>query len=145
MTPTISRGLRAPRAPAQLKEKPTCSIPYVPVVSSRISRILRGVGVTVAMRPRSTLRSLLVRKRPEQAKVLGNVYRLDCSSCPWTYVGETGRPLPDRLKEHRRSWRELDVQRSEVARHSAETGHAPNFQEARVLEGGPVDSEARLL
>ena len=89
------------------------------------------------MRPQRTLRSLLVRKRPERAQVLGCVYRLDCSCCPWSYVGETGRPLSERMKEHRRSWKELDVQRSEVARHSAETGHTPDFQEAHVLEREP--------
>ena len=49
-------------------------------------------------------------------------------------MGETGRPLPERMKEHRRSVKELDVQRSEVAHHAAETGHTPAFQEAHVLE-----------
>ena len=54
-----------------------------------------------------------------------------------TGVGETGRRLPDRIKEHKRSCKELDVERSEVARHTAKTGHSPDFGEARVLEMEP--------
>ena len=109
-------------------------MPYVPGVSERLSGVLRGVGVAAAMRPQRTLRSLLVRKRPEKAKVLGSVYRLNCSSCSWCYVGETGRPLSERVKEHKRAVKELDVDRSEVARHAAESGHALDFDSVALLD-----------
>ena len=130
----VSRGLRAnPVLPRETKKK-RHSIPYVRGASERIGAILREVGIETAMRPVRTLRSLLVRKRPVKPKMLGSVYLLKCSDCHWKYVGETGREVEERRKEHRRAWRELDVSRSEVARHAAETGHRIDFEGLEVVE-----------
>ena len=132
---TISRGLSG-SAGGSRRDPPgrRCSLPYVPGVSDRLSGVLRSTGVTSVMRPQRTLRSLLVRKRPEKAITLGSVYRLACTACSWCYVGETGRPIAERMKEHKRMVRELDVDRSEVARHAAESGHALDFQHVSVLD-----------
>jgi hypothetical protein len=131
---TVSRGLSGSTGRKRDTTLRRCSLPYVPGISERLSGILRGVGVAAAMRPQRTLRSLLVRKRPDKASVLGSVYRLDCTDCSWCYVGETGRPVTERMKEHKRMVRDLDVDRSEVARHAAESGHALNFDSVSVLE-----------
>ena len=55
--------------------------------------------------------------------MFGLVYNIKCTECPWLYVGETGRSLEERRKEHDRAVRNMDVQRSEVARHMIEDGH----------------------
>ena len=131
----VSRNLRKkPTRPRETTSKRRHSIPYVRGVSERLGAILREVGVEATMGPTRTLRSLLVRKRPAKAKQLGNVYRITCSSCPWTYVGETGRCVDERRKEHLRACRELDVDRSEVARHVAETGHKLDLGNIKVLD-----------
>ena len=131
----ITRGLRTrpsttPTTPSTRKR---CSIPYVRGVSERLGSILREVGIQPAMRPPRTLRSLLVNKRPIQPKSLGSVYLLQCSSCPWKYVGETGRTVEERKKEHQRAVREMDVERSEIARHAVESGHRIDFDGMRVV------------
>ena len=50
------------------------------------------------------------------------------------HVGETGRPLEERKKEHLRAVRELDVDRSELAKHVHETNHKIPFDDKRCLE-----------
>ena len=95
--------------------------------------MLRGVDVATAMKPQRTLRSMLVKKRPAPAQVLGSVDKFTCGFFSRCYVGETSRPVLERIKEHKRAVRELDVDRSEPARHFAETGHVPNFEDVTTL------------
>lgn len=131
----ITRGLR--KAPIRRPADPTDrrhSLPYFPGVSERISKVLREVGVLTALRPVRTLRSLLVKKRPEPSRIFGSVYSIKCMSCPWLYVGETGRSVEERGKEHARAVRCMDVQRSEVARHVIEDGHDVDVSGVSILD-----------
>ena len=86
------------------------------------------------MRPTRTLRSVLVKKRPAPSEVFGVVYRIMCSDCSWSYVGETGRSLQERQKEHARAIRDMDVGRSEIVKHMMETGHRVDPQTASVID-----------
>ena len=88
----------------------------------------------MAMKPTRTLRSLLVKKRPAPSKTFGVVYVIKCSDCSWNYVGETGRSLQERQKEHSRAIRDMDVDRSEIARHAVETGHRVDPMAAAVVD-----------
>ena len=47
------------------------------------------------------------------------MYRIPCSLCAWSYVGDTGRTIIDRVKEHRRAVRNL-ASSSEIAKFSWE-------------------------
>lgn len=116
------------------------SIPYVRGASERISSILGQVDIRVGMRPPTTLRSLLTRKRPQPAATLGSVYKIPCAEegCGWSYVGETGRTLEERRREHRLAVRNLDSERSEVARHTHEDGHRVNIDSMHILEKEPI-------
>ena len=51
-----------------------------------------------------------------------------------SHAGETGRPLEERKKEHVRTVRELDVDRSELAEHVHETDHKTSFDDMHCLE-----------
>ena len=115
---------------------PVSSIPYVPGVGERIRSILASQDISIALRPTRTLRSLLVRKRPSPAITLGSVYRIPCSdsNCKFSYVGESGRPLGERKKEHKRSLQTLDVDRSELAKHLCETGHAVDLDRMECID-----------
>ena len=112
------------------------SLPYIPGISERIRGVLREVDVRIGMKPISTLHKGLVRKRPAPSKQLGVIYELPCGSsdCSWTYVGESGRTLEERKREHIKAVREFDVERSEVANHAASSGHSVNFDGMRILD-----------
>ena len=59
--------------------------------------MLKEVGVTVALKSPPTIKSSLVRKRPENAKAVGIVYHIPCGvdNCDWSYVGESGRSVEE--------------------------------------------------
>ena len=63
--------------------------------SETIARILRPYNIRVAHKPIFTLRRLLTRvkgkDKPEDRP--GAVYKIHCSDCQATYIGETGRNL----------------------------------------------------
>ena len=124
------------RQPARVEGR-RCPLPYFPGTSERIAKAMREVGVLASMRPISTLQSMLVRKRPEDPQIHGAVYDITCADCPWRYVGETGRTIKERQKEHLRAVKELDAQRSEVARHVAEEGHRVKVQDMKIIEKEP--------
>ena len=111
------------------------SIPYVKGVAEPISRILRSTSVQVAMKPQQTLRQLLVRPKdklkPEEKS--GVVYKIDCEDCSASYIGQTGRQLSVRIKEHRRATEKGNTLDSGIAEHVAHTGHGINWN-AQVLE-----------
>ena len=131
----ISRGLRVNRSGrSERVEGRRHALPYFPGTSERIAKALREVGVLASMKPISTLKSMLVRKRPESPRIHGAVYDIACSDCSWNYVGETGRTIEERRREHHRAVKNCDVQRSEVARHAIEEGHRVRVEEMKIIE-----------
>jgi len=55
------------------------------------------------MKPWKTLMDLLVHPKDKQDKedITERVYKVSCANCDKTYVGETGRKLGVRLREHK--------------------------------------------
>ena len=73
----------------------TVTIPYVKGLSEAFSRILKTYRICTAVRPHTTLRSMLVHPKDkiideEKPEV---VYKIPCKNCERVYVGETGRLL----------------------------------------------------
>ena len=71
----------------------TVTIPYIKGTSETISRILQPYNIRVAHKPTTTLRQLLtnVKDRDEPNNRQGAVYKIKCSDCQTSYIGETGR------------------------------------------------------
>ena len=89
----------------------TVTIPYIKGTSETISRILLPYNIRVAHKPTTTLRQLLtnVKDRDEPNNRQGAVYKIKCSDCQASYIGETGRNLNTRLTEHKRATRNGDA------------------------------------
>ena len=77
-------------------------------------------------------RSQLVRPKDavDPAKQDGVVYRIACE-CGKVYIGETGRPMQDRIKEHDRDIRLACTETSAVSEHDHNTGHKPLWNEVK--------------
>ena len=111
------------------------SIPYIPGVSERISRVLNKYDVKVAHQPTRKLRNELCHlkdQRPVQERA-GVIYKLDCGDCDASYVGETGRQVQDRMTEHQRDITNKKKV-SKVYEHVSRTGHSFNFDNVSVLD-----------
>ena len=74
-----------------------------------------------------TLRRLLtnVKDKDEPENRPGAVYRIKCSDCQATYIGETGRNLTTRLNEHKRATKKGDLN-SNIARNTTQKQATPS-------------------
>ena len=112
----------------------TATIPYVRGTSETIARILRPYNIRVAHKPIFTLPLLLThvsgKDKPEDRP--GAVYKIHCSDCQATYIGETGRNLTTRLTEHKRATKTGDLNNN-IAEHHLKTNHAIDWDSAACL------------
>ena len=82
------------------------TIRYVKGLSEAFGRILKTYRICTAVRPHTTSRKPLAHPKDrisdeEKPEV---VYQIPCKNCERVYIGETGRPLGARVKEHRKKW-----------------------------------------
>ena len=75
-------------------------------------------------------------KNLEPGKQEGVVYRIPCE-CGKVYIGETGRAMQDRIKEHDRDIRLAHTQTSAVSEHANETGHLPLWNQVKFIDRDP--------
>ena len=109
-------------------------MPYIQGVSEKIERVCHPLGVKVICKSQHTLRQTLMRvksTRPENKKK-GVIYEVPCADCDCVYVGETGRSLEMRLKEHRYAVKSCDTKNG-VAVHAWNNDHHVNWDAARVV------------
>ena len=64
--------------------------------------MFKAHGVGTYHRPFNTIRSILVHPKDKtpDAQKCGLVNQVECPECPLTYIGETGRTLATRMKDH---------------------------------------------
>ena len=118
--------------------KSTAVLPYIKGVSEVLRRCLQQQGVRTVFKSDTTLRSYLVRPKDalEPGKQEGVVYRIPCE-CGKVYIGETGRAMQDRIKEHDRDIRLAHTQTSAVSEHANETGHLPLWDQVKFIDRDP--------
>ena len=118
--------------------KSTVVLPYIKGVSEVLCRCLQQQGVCTVFKSDTTLRSHLVRpKYPlEPTKKDGVAYKIPCE-CDKVYIGERGRAMKERIKEHDRDIRLAGTQTSAVSEHANETGHLPIWKEVKFIDCDP--------
>ena len=96
---------RSSSRPSSSEEPPkaTVVIPYIRHLSESICRILTPLKVRTCFRPHRTLKQMSVSLKDHipRSQRAGVVYRIPCGNCEKVYIGQTGRTLDHRLKEHR--------------------------------------------
>ncbi|KAL9984598.1 hypothetical protein ACROYT_G006910 [Oculina patagonica] len=118
--------------------KSTAVLPHVTGLSEQLRRCLQQQGVRAVFKSETTLRSHLVRPKDavDSTKQDGVVYRIPCE-CGKVYIGETGRPMQDRIIEHDRDIRLARIQTSAVAEHTNNTGHYPLWNKVKFIDRDP--------
>ena len=114
----------------RIKCKRMLVVPYVPSLET-FKTHLRKFDTNLVFRHSNKLKSQVNNNKPPSTTASG-VYKIDCKSCNKCYIGETGRDLSIRIKEHK-----YDVKKSKpesgIADHHMETGHNFNFKKARIV------------
>ena len=122
----ISKARTAPKKEPVAEFKSTAVLPYVQGLSEPLRRCLEQQGIRTVFKSETTLRSHLVRPKDtvHPVKKDGVVYRIPCE-CGKVYIGETGRSMHERIKEHDRDIRLARTQTSAVSEHAHKTGPYP--------------------
>ena len=133
----ITKTRTALRREPLVKFKSLAALLYVQGVSEPLRRSLEQQGIRIVFKSDTTLRSYLVRPKDtvDPAKQAGVVYRIPCE-CDNVCIGETGRPIQERIEEHDR-----DIQTSAVSEHAHQTCDYPSSLLIEILIGTHIGSK----
>ncbi len=108
-------------------------LPHIGPASHKIERILKEVGVQVYHSSQNKLfRSLCTHKDSVDESQKPGVYRIPCE-CGLVYIGETGRNLSRRLKEHKTNCEKAELDKSAVTKHAWTYDHRIKWDEPNIL------------
>jgi predicted GIY-YIG superfamily endonuclease len=110
-------------------------IKYVKGISKKFRRVGERYNTKTVFKTRQTLRTFSTRTRPhrEVQDMRQCIYSIPCESgrC---YIGETGRPLGVRIREHMKNLKQGLMEKSRLAKHAYEEGHRIQCKEAKALQ-----------
>ena len=103
------------------KRNITLVVPYIRGISEKFKKLCKSKGIQVHFKGSNTLMTQLVNLKDKDPKTQksGIIYHYKCPhiNCPEAYIGESGRALGERVKEH------LKIP-SPILHHSTTTGHS---------------------
>lgn len=116
----------------------TMVLPYVKGLSEKIRRLASKHNIRTAFKSGSTLRNILTKVKPDcdQADTKECIYKVPCE-CGNVYIGETGRPLSIRIKEHKRNCKQGETDKSRLAEHAWSHSHKILFDKAEPIAKEP--------
>ena len=134
------------------KTKGSVVIPYVQGLTESISRVMKEHGITTAVKPYQTIRQILV--KPKDKRGVGEtaecVYKIPCKNCDRVYIGETGRKLETRVKEHKmdtgqatskgyftrssRSESQTERHKSAITDHALQENHVIDWEGVKIMD-----------
>ena len=81
------------------------------------------------------MKSLLNIEEYDKWSSTGVIYKVNCQDdCDKIYIGETGRTLEKRLKEHQADSKKLPSENmSGLSKHAIEVGHQPKWKEVNII------------
>lgn len=111
-----------------------------------ISRTLEKSNIKVATNAGRKVQEIVTRKQQktdinEEKSV---VYEIPCKGCDQSYVGETGRGVDVRLKEHRNDVKFHRVSNA-IVLHIDKCDHLPDWERTRLLEKNIKKSTRKML
>lgn len=145
MLKVMNQGANANRAAAQLcGTKNVSAIPYVHSVSHNLKKVAERAGVKVvftapdklakmcrAVNAESKTPVCTKKHRDRFVQCTDNVVYTIPLSCGASYIGQTGRCLNDRLKEHK--YNTTKVVSGHLGIHCRDCGCAPRFESTGVM------------
>ena len=134
ITKIINKHTNKTTAPnTQTDDRTLTILPYVKGTTDRIGRILNKHNIRTIYKPPKKIGQILKNpKDPRPPLSSAGVYRIPCS-CGQVYIGETGRMVNLRIKEHQRDVRLKHVTQSALSEHNVETGHQILFDQATTI------------
>ena len=116
------------------KDQPTSTayIPYTNNTYGRLSRMLAKHNIKSVTIPSRKISSYLPPVKDAIDLKTPGVYRIPCE-CGKVYIGQSGRSIHQRIKEHERHIRLAQPDKSAVAEHSFNQDHTIILQDTKLL------------
>ena len=108
-------------------------LPFIQGITDKIANFLRKNNINTQFTTCGTIRQMMRSVKDNiNRQNLKVVYNIDCS-CGKSYIGETGRSLKIRLKEHTTDIKNERSRKSALAEHSSKTKHHICLEEAKII------------
>ena len=123
------------------KNKATIVVPYIPNTGEKFKKLCKKEGIQVHFKGTNTLRTALGNPKDKDPKnnQTGIIYHYQCPhiNCPSAYIGESGKSLGERVKEHFKA-------PSPIHHHSTTTGHPMDPDQFNIVHK-EVNSHSRTI
>ena len=125
----------------KLKLRPPLLFPTSQILVKSSKKVCKNKGIQVHFKGSNTLRTALGNPKDKDPKAnqTGIIYHYQCphTNCSSTYIGESGRTLGDRIKEHFKA-------PSPIHQHSSTTGHPMDPNQFNIIHK-EVNSQPRTI
>lgn len=122
-----------------------CKIPYIKHLSEKIKltflnqKTIQGDSISIAQKCENTIKTKFYSKlkaKTEKELQSNVIYNIPCLGCNKCYIGQTGRYLKQRLKEHNNDQKNYLLKSNPTAlvEHKINTGHNFNFDNVTILD-----------
>ena len=119
----------------------TIVVPYMPGIGEKFRKMCKRKGIQVHFKGTNTLRTMLGNPKDKDPKnnQTGIIYHYNCSqiNCPSAYIGESGRSLGERVKEHFKALSPIHLQ-------STTTGHPMDPEQFSIVHK-EVNNQSRTI
>ena len=127
--------------PDNNKKNITIVVPYMPNTEEKFRKLCKKKGIQVHFKGTNTLRTALGNPKDKDPRnnQTGIIYHYQCPqiNCPSAYIGESGRSLGERVKEHFKA-------PSPIHLHSTTTGHPMDPEQFNIVHK-EVNSHSRTI
>ena len=112
-----------------IRVKVALVLPYSDLLKN-VPRFCKNFNVNVVFRFSNTLKTILIKNSPKVSQ--GCIYKIPCKNCNCIYIGQSGKGLATRIKQHRYSVR-IGQMSNALFLHVNDFNHAINWDGADVL------------
>ena len=96
-----------------------------------VTKILKSLNINVVFKYETVIKNILIKNSPIMDNNPG-VYCIPCNDCHHIYVGQSGKTLPERCKQHRYNVRTASSS-SALFLHKQNYDHFINWNRARLV------------
>ena len=105
---------------------------------------LKNTNTTLVFTQNNKLTHNLVRNKPPKRLITSGIYEIKCGTCKKIYVGETGRDLKQRIKEHK-----LDIRsgndKNALFTHLRDSQHQIDFKNLQIIYPSTHSRKRRII
>ena len=110
-------------------------LPFVNELECFTKNFFKKLNINFVFSTINKLNNVIVLGKDREEKYNKNnvVYKINCKNCEATYVGQTGRRLNIRIKEHRKKYLDKD-DKSSIFAHPENNNHTIDFDNIKILD-----------